>query len=98
MSENETLLQSALQTWAAAFNDGGAQKLAALYAPDAILCGTMSTALIFFADGIREYFERALAADTPPTVALGKRLPGRTEDECAMNSGTYAFTVDVEGL
>lgn len=97
MSENETLVRSALQAWATAFNDCNAERTAALYAPDAVLWGTMSAALICSPEGIREYFERAFAAGTPPTVALGELFVARMQGECAMCSGTYTFTVDVQG-
>jgi len=97
MIENETLIWGPLQAWATAFNDCDAEKAAALYAPDAMLWGTVSTALVSTPEGIREYFKQAFTAGTPPTVAIGKLFLARTQGEFAMCSGTYTFTVDIQG-
>ena len=98
MSDNETLVQDALQAWVVAFNDCDAERTASLYAPDALLWRTMSTSLVASPEGIREYFRRAFAAGTPPTVALGEGVLARTQGKTAVSSGTYTFTVDVQGL
>ena len=97
MSENDPAVRGVLQAWAAAFNDHDAQRVAALYAPNAVLWGTVSTALISSPEGIREYFERAFAAATPPTLALGELFLARTQGETATSSGTYTFTVEGQG-
>ncbi len=82
----------AAQNWANAFNNCDSQKLAALYAPDAVLWGTVSPAIISSPAGIRQYFDRACSAAPSPKVAFGEQLV-RVHGEAANNSGGYVFTV-----
>jgi uncharacterized protein (TIGR02246 family) len=91
MNDDETQIRGALQAWIAAFNECNAQKAAALYAPDAILWGTVSQVLISSPEGIAEYFQRACAASPPPKVELGESLVRTQGAESAVSSGTYTF-------
>jgi len=95
-SESEPQVRGALQAWAAAFNECSVDKAASLYAPDAVLWGTVSQELISTPEGVRQYFAKACASATPPKVALGEPLI-RTQGDGAVSSGTYTFTLSVQG-
>jgi len=59
MSEHESEIRSVTKTWAESFNSHDAAALAALYAKDAVLWGTLSAELTSTPNGVRQYFERA---------------------------------------
>lgn len=82
--------EAVVQAWAAAFNECSAEKLAALYDPQATLWGTNSAALTTSAEGIRAYFDRACSAAPPIKVALGQ-VVSRMHGTSATVSGTYEF-------
>jgi uncharacterized protein (TIGR02246 family) len=89
-------VQAATQGWAASFNDCQANKLAALYLPEAALWGTVSPTLISTPTGVREYFERACAAKPPFKVTLGEQVV-RAYGDTAVSSGGYVFAREVQG-
>lgn len=80
--------RSAVQAWADAFNAADLQRVLALYAPDAVLWGTMATDLIDTQEGRRNYFERALAGLPAPTVQLQSLLLQPLGD-LVLASGAY---------
>jgi uncharacterized protein (TIGR02246 family) len=84
--------EAAIAQWAAAFNSCDSEKAASLYGVDAVLWGTVSSAIIASPAGIRQYFERVCASSPQPKVALGESLV-RVHGETALNSGSYTFTV-----
>jgi uncharacterized protein (TIGR02246 family) len=84
--------RSALGAWESAVNECDAEKVAKLYAPDAVLWGTVSPAIIWNAAGVRQYFERACAPTPNLKVVLGEQLV-RVYGDTAINSGLYTFTV-----
>ena len=88
---------SAASAWSEAFNKCDAARLAQLYAPDAVLWGTVSPAVISTPQGVRQYFERACSMATPPKVAFGEQLVRVHGDAAASNSGSYSFTVVRDG-
>jgi len=79
-----------VQAWAAAFNECSAEKLAALYDPQATLWGTNSAALTTTPEGVRAYFDRACSVSPPIRVAVGQ-VVSRTHGVYATVSGTYEF-------
>ena len=85
-------VEQALQDWAAAFNSCDAEKLSSLYAPDAVLWGTVAPVIISSPPGLRQYFERACSPNPQPKVAVGEHLV-RVYGNSALNSGSYTFTV-----
>ncbi len=95
-NESESQVRGALQAWSAAFNACDVEKLAALYAPDAVLWGTVSQALISNSEGVREYFQRACSTRPQPKVVLGDLLV-RPQGESAVSSGIYTFTLTIQG-
>ena len=94
--ERESQIRGALQAWTAAFNACEVEKVAALYAPDAVLWGTVSQALISSPEGIREYFQRACATSPQPKVSLGELLI-RLQGDSAVSAGTYTFALTIQG-
>jgi hypothetical protein len=95
-NQDEVHIRGALQAWGAAFNDCNVEKVVALYAPEALLWGTVSQALISSPGGIRDYFLRTFAAAPLPKVELGEPMV-RLQGETAVSSGTYTFTLGVQG-
>ena len=83
---------AAIQDWAAAVNVCDAERVATLYASDAVLWGTVSPAIISSPAGVRQYFERACAPNPKLKVALGEQIL-RAYGDTAINSGSYTFTV-----
>lgn len=87
-------VRAATQAWADGFNECSAQKLAALYAPDATLWGTVSQSLITTPDAVRRYFDYACAAFNPPLkVSFGEQAL-RIYGDTAVSSGTYYLLED----
>lgn len=82
--------EALIQAWAAAFNECSAEKLAALYHPQATLWGTNAGALTTSPEGIRVYFEGACAMRPPVRVTVGQ-VVGRLHGGAATVSGTYDF-------
>ena len=87
---NPSSPEAVVQAWAAAFNECSAEKLAALYDPQATLWGTNSASLTTSAEGVRAYFDRACSAAPPITVAVGQ-VVSRTHGSVGTISGTYEF-------
>lgn len=87
---------AAATSWATAFNECSAEKLAAMYLPDAALWGTASPALISTPAGVRQYFDRACAAKPQFKVAFGDQRV-RVYGHAANNSGVYTFSRTVDG-
>jgi len=87
---------AAIQAWADAFNSCNAAAAAMLYQADAVLWGTFAPSIISGRPGVQQYFERACSANPPPKVTVGEQLL-RVYGDTAINSGTYAFTVVVQG-
>jgi len=82
--------EAVVQAWAAAFNQCSAEKLAALYDPQATLWGTNSGSLTTSAEGVRAYFDRACSASPPINVVVGQ-VVSRAHGTFATVSGTYEF-------
>lgn len=89
-------VQAATQAWVASFNDCNPGKLAALYLPEAILWGTISPTLISTPAGVREYFDRACAANPQFKATLGEQSV-RLYGDTAISSGGYVFAREVQG-
>ena len=82
--------------WIATFNTRDAARISALYAPDAILWGTVSQTIRTTPGEILEYFEESSARRPNLRMVLGEyhvRLYG----DIAINSGYYASHNPVEG-
>ena len=89
-------VRGALQNWSAAFNACDVDAAAALYAPEALLWGTVSPELISTPEALRQYFTRACASGVPPKVLVTQELV-RVNGESAVSSGAYTFTLGSQG-
>jgi len=83
---------TAIQDWVTAVNTCDVDRVAMLYASDAVLWGTVSPVIISSPVGVRQYFERACAPNPKLKVALGEQML-RAYGDTAINSGSYTFTV-----
>lgn len=93
---SQSNVAAAAKSWSGAFNECSAEKLAALYLPDAVLWGTLSQTVISTPAGVRQYFDRACAATPQFKVTFGEQLV-RVYGNTANNSGTYTFSRTVDG-
>ena len=87
---------AATNEWIATFNTRDAARISALYAPDAILWGTVSQTIRTTPGEILEYFEESSARRPNLRMILGEyhvRLYG----DIAINSGYYSSRNPVEG-
>ncbi len=87
---------AATAEWIATFNTRDAARISALYAPDAILWGTVSQTIRTTPAEILEYFEESSAKRPNLRMVLGEyhvRLYG----DIAINSGYYSSRNPVEG-
>ena len=87
---------AAIDAWIAAFNATDAARVVALYAPDAVLWGTLATTLITTREGLRAYFERALGGTPGPGVAL-QQVVVQSFDGLAVASGAYLLRLGDAG-
>ncbi|NVN85379.1 MAG: SgcJ/EcaC family oxidoreductase [Rhodopseudomonas sp.] len=79
-----------LERWARGFNDGDASAVAALYAPDAVIWGTLAQTLTTTPQDIETYFVQAARAGLKTT--LGQHVTSRISDACVVDAGHYDFT------
>lgn len=79
-----------VQRWEHAFNQGDHDAVAALYAPDAILWGTLAPQLITTPAAIRTYFAEAAGAGLK--VALGTHASTAVSETCVVDAGHYELT------
>ena len=87
---------AATAEWISTFNTRDAARISALYAPDAILWGTVSRTLRTTPGEILEYFEESSATRPNLRIILGEyhvRLFG----DIAINSGYYSSHNPIEG-
>jgi uncharacterized protein (TIGR02246 family) len=91
MSEAYTIVER----WAEAFNDGEAAAVAALYAPEATVWGTLAQQLTTAPADIRTYFLDAARAGL--RVKLGPHVLSPISETCAVDAGHYDFTRTTDG-
>jgi len=96
MSEHESEIKSVTKTWAESFNSHDAAALAALYAKDAVLWGTLSAELTSTPNGVRQYFDAACNSPMALTVVFDQQLI-RGCGDLMLNSGTYTFSFERDG-
>lgn len=80
-----------LANWEKDFNAGNASTIAGLYAPDATVFGTMSSALTSGADGIKGYFA-ASAKNKTQVKFVGNPTVTKVSDGAIVLSGLYEFS------
>ena len=87
---------AATAEWISTFNTRDATRISALYAPDAILWGTVSQTLRTTPGEILEYFEESSATRPNLRIILGE-YHERLFGDIAINSGYYSSRNPVEG-
>lgn len=81
--------------WSAAYTANDPEALAKIYAPDAILLGTVSPVISLGTDGILKYFSRLKGSGNKNTVQ--ERHTIVLSDEAAVVTGFYEFVSAVDG-
>ena len=76
--------------WNAAVQTGDAEKVADLYAPDAVLLPTLSPEIRTTRDGLVDYFEHFLAKN--PSGERTQSVIKVLDDHTAIDTGLYTFT------
>jgi uncharacterized protein (TIGR02246 family) len=74
--------------WIEAFNARDAQRIAALYAPDAVFWGTISPTLRRTPEAVLEYFQSSVARRPKLRMTLVDEHP-RVYGDIAINTGAY---------
>lgn len=89
-------VQAATVEWIATFNTRDAQRITALYAPDAVLWGTVSKTLRTTHDEILEYFVASSTKRPNLRMFLGEQHV-QLHGDIATNSGYYTSRNPVDG-
>lgn len=79
---------AATAAWAEAFNARNAQRIAALYADDAVFWGTISPTIRTTPEAVLEYFTNSTTKRPNLRIAVGEQHV-RVYDDTAINSGYY---------
>jgi uncharacterized protein (TIGR02246 family) len=87
---------AATAEWIATFNTRDAARIAALYAPDAVLWGTVSRTIRTRPAEILEYFQESSARRPNLRMELGE-YHVRLHGDIAINSGYYSSHDPVDG-
>ena len=87
---------AATAKWGEVFVDDNPDALLALYAPDAVLWGTLSPTIRQGPAALREYFVAAYKALPGHKVSFGEQLI-RVYGNTAINSGYYTFSYVKDG-
>jgi uncharacterized protein (TIGR02246 family) len=95
-AEPKDEVAAATATWAAVFVDDNPDSILALYAPDAVLWGTLSPTLRQGPAALREYFVAAFKALPGHKVSFGDQLI-RVYGDTAVNTGYYTFSYVKDG-
>jgi len=81
-------VSAATAAWIEAFNARDAQRIAALYAPDAVFWGTISPTLRLTPEAVLEYFQSSVTRRPKLRMALVDEHP-RIHGDIAINTGAY---------
>jgi uncharacterized protein (TIGR02246 family) len=84
-----------VERWADAFNRGNADAVAALYARDATIWGTLAQYLVTSPADVRTYFIEAARAGL--RVKLGPHVLSPISDGCAIVAGHYELSRSADG-
>ena len=82
--------------WAATLGEDNPDTILRLYAPDAVLWGTLSPTVRADRAALRDYFVRAFAALPGLKVKFGEQLV-RVYGDTAVNTGDYTFSYTKDG-
>ena len=84
-----------LDRWATAFSANDVAAVVSLYAPDAVLLGTVSPTIAQGTEAIRTYFARLSGSGSK--VAIGERRTIVVNDAAVTSAGFYDFTIMRDG-
>jgi uncharacterized protein (TIGR02246 family) len=87
---------AATAKWATVFADNNPDTIAALYAPDGVLWGTLSPTVRSDPAAVKAYFVAAFQALPKATVKFGDQLI-RVYGDAAINTGYYTFSYVKDG-
>ena len=92
--EQRSVLE-AMDRWIEAVTGGDPEKVASLYAPDAVFWGTVSPFLRTTPEGVADYFRHFLRL--PHLNAIYFKPMVRVYGDIALNTGYYTFFYEEEG-
>jgi uncharacterized protein (TIGR02246 family) len=92
---SEATIASLFTQWNAALATGDPQKVADLYAPNAVLLPTVSNQIRTDRAGIVDYFTEFLKK--APRGVITQSVVDVLDADDAINTGTYTFTLTVDG-
>jgi uncharacterized protein (TIGR02246 family) len=81
-----------VEKWGNAFTDADVDGIAKLYAPDALMIGTLGKTVLTKPEQIRKYFETALNTDKPRTAKLNSSEALVVDDNTVVISGFDTVT------
>ena len=87
---------AATQAWVDGMNSHNAERVVALYDPEAVLWGTRSPTLRDSPATVRDYFKILQTVPSSYRVVLGEQRI-HIYGDMAINTGTYTFSEDREG-
>ena len=93
--ETRAEIAECLKIWGTALETLDSQKVASLYAQDAILLPTVSNEIRKTPAAIIDYFDRFLKKQ-PKCMVIQQNI--RLYDNLAINSGLYTFDLTVDGV
>lgn len=89
--------QQVVAKWSKAFTDGDVDAIARLYAPDALMIGTLGKAVLTKPEQIRQYFDVALNRDKPRTASLDSSEALVIDDNTVVIAGFDTVTSTKDG-
>lgn len=90
--------QQVVANWSKAFSDGDVDAIVKLYAPDALMIGTLGKVVLTKPEEIRKYFEAALKAfNAPRTAALDSSEALLVDDNTVVIAGFDTLTGTRDG-
>lgn len=81
-----------VEKWGRAFTDADVDAIAKLYAPDALMIGTLGKAVLTKPEQIRSYFDVALNTNKPRTATLNNSEALVVDDNTVIISGFDTVT------
>jgi uncharacterized protein (TIGR02246 family) len=86
-----------VEKWSKAFTDADVDAIAKLYAPDALMIGTLGKMVLTTPEQIRKYFDIALNTDKPRTARLDSSEALVIDEDTVVIAGFDALTATKDG-
>ena len=83
--------------WSKAFTDGDVDAIAKVYAPEALMIGTLGKVVLTKPEQIRQYFDVALNRDKPRTAKLDSSETLVVDDSTVVITGFDTLTSTKDG-